>query len=493
VRDFLEEAKKIVSIPSVSADGNEELANWLIERMNIGGLKTQLQPVTHSLDHISKRQFNVIGILGDPLVNAKIKRGLLLNTHIDTVGPGLLGNWTENEGNPFRAMVKENKFFGLGAADVKLDFLCKLRAVEKFREKKLKQPIYLVGTCGEEVGMFGAKYLIQSKALNPKYVLVGEPSELSVVYAHKSLNIFKVNIGFQMIARDAKGFNRRIFIESFGKSAHGSYPHLGVNAIHQLMDLIRDSAEQGYEMKFVRFEGGETSNKVPDHAITEFYLTAHQFEDYKRFFRDLVTQTGMENAFRLETGGGEDVGIRFIPDSVFECTTRISDLFRRISLQFGKITDPTFNPAHSTVNFGQMKQTLGGLEMYLDLRILPDQSSEDIEKEILKEVREIANDYSMLNVSGAKLRGNSALGMTLDHELVRICKDAMLAAGLPVKLDKKATSTEAALYFKAGYEAVIFGPGVSHGNSHSPNEFQLLDHLDAATAFYEKVIERVCL
>ena len=140
-----------------------------------------------------------------------------------------------------------------------------------------------------------------------------------------------------------------------------------------------------------------------------------------------------------------------------------------------------------------MKQTLNGLEMYLDLRILPDQSAEEIEKEILKEIRALASEYSMLNVSAVKTRGNSALGMTLDHELVRICKDAMLAAGLPVKLDKKATSTEAALYFKSGYEAVIFGPGVSHGNSHSPNEYQLLDHLDAATAFYEKVIERVCL
>lgn len=493
MRDFIDEAKKIVSIPSVSADGNEELANWLVDRMKMGGLKTQVQNVTHSLDHVSKRQFNVIGILGDPLVNSKIKRGLLLNTHIDTVGPGLLANWTETEGNPFHAVIKGNKFFGLGSADVKLDFLCKLRAVEKFRERKLKHPVYLVGTCGEEIGMFGAKYLIQSKALNPKYVLVGEPSELSVVYAHKSLNIFKVNIGFQMVAKDAKGFNRRIFIESFGKSAHGSYPHLGVNAIHQLMDLIRDSAEQGYEMKFVRFEGGETVNKVPDRATAEFYLTAHQFEDYKRFFRDLVAQTGMEKSFRLDAGGGEDVGIRFIPDTVFECATRVSDLFRKISLQFAKITDTSFNPAHSTVNFGQMKQTMNGIEMYMDLRILPDQSAEEIEKEILKEIGTIAGEYSMLNVSGAKLRGNSALGMTLDHELVRICKDAMLAAGLPVKLDKKATSTEAALYFKAGYEAVIFGPGVSHGNSHSPNEYQLLDHLDAATAFYEKVIERVCL
>ncbi len=32
MRDFLEEAKKIISIPSVSVDGNEELANWLMDQ-----------------------------------------------------------------------------------------------------------------------------------------------------------------------------------------------------------------------------------------------------------------------------------------------------------------------------------------------------------------------------------------------------------------------------------------------------------------------------
>jgi acetylornithine deacetylase/succinyl-diaminopimelate desuccinylase-like protein len=490
---FQEEIKKIISIPSVSSDGNEVLANWLVDRMNAAGLKAQLQPVTHSLENVSKRQFNVIGILGDPLVNQKIKQGLLLNTHIDTVGTGLLSNWTECGENPFQATFKENRIYGLGTADVKLDFLCKLRAVEKFREKKLKQPIYLVGTCGEEIGMFGAKYLIQSKALNPKYVLVGEPSDLNVVYAHKSLNIFKATIGFQMLAKDAKGFNRRIVIESFGKSAHGSYPHLGTNAIHQLMDLIRDSIDQGYEMRFVRIEGGETTNKVPDRAVAEFYLTAHQFEDYKRFFGDLVEQTGMKDSFRMEAGGGDDVGIRFMPDSVFDCAARISDHFRKVANQFAKISDDTFTPPHSTVNFAQMKRSLNGIEIFMDLRVLPDQSPEEIEKGILSEIRAIGADYPMLNVACIKQRGNSALGMTLNHELVRICKDAMLAAGLPVKLDKKATSTEAALYFKAGYEAVIFGPGLSVGNSHSPNEFQITEHLDAATAFYERVIERVCL
>lgn len=209
MKRILEDARKMIRINSVTANGNEELANFVHGMMHERGLKAQLQMVTHSQDELSKRQFNVIGILGDPLVDRKIRKGLLLNTHLDTVGPGLPENWTETGGDPFAATIKDGKIFGLGSADVKLDFLCKLRAVEKFREKKLKMPVYLVGTCGEELGMFGAKYLIKSGALNPKFVLVGEPSDLKVVYAHKCLSLFRVTVGYQQVERDARGYNRQ--------------------------------------------------------------------------------------------------------------------------------------------------------------------------------------------------------------------------------------------------------------------------------------------
>ena len=490
---FLEECKQLIRIKSVTTDGNEEIANYLFEKMKQIGLDTKLQPVSHSLEGVSKKQFNVIGILGDPLVDRKTKKGLLLNTHLDTVAPGVLKNWTETHGDPFSPIVKDGKIFGLGSADVKLDFLCKLHAIEKFREKKLKMPIYLVGTCGEEMGMFGAKYLIQSGVLNPKYVVVGEPSELKVVYSHKSLNIFKVSIGYQIHAKDTKGFNRKVSIKSLGKSAHGSYPHLGVNAIHRLLDLLRSSIEQGYDMKFLSLSGGETTNKVPDESQAVFYLTSHQFEDYKRFFKTHVTTTGEEPYFEVEFSNIEDTGLKFIPDSAFDALTQISDHFKKLTYQFSKVTDSTYDPAHSTINFGLMKNTPQGFELSFDLRILPDQDATAIKDQILKDIQGIAVHFPQLNIQASLARSNPGLNMTLEHDLVRICKDSMLTAGLDVKLDKKATSTEASLYFRAGYEAVIFGPGRSHGNSHSPNEFNYLEHLEKATLFYEKLIERVCL
>jgi succinyl-diaminopimelate desuccinylase len=489
-----EEAKKIIRINSVTENGNEELANYLSTLLKSRGFhKVQLQQVSHSIDGISKRQFNVIAVIGDSLVDRKIKKGLLLNTHLDTVSPGIFENWSETSGDPFALTAKDGKIFGLGTADVKLDFLCKMRAAEKFKEKKLKMPIYLVGTCGEEVGMFGAKYLIKSGALNPKHVMVGEPSELKVIYAHKCLNIYRVSIHYQQTEKDARGFNRKIDLVTLGKSAHGSYPHLGVNAIHASFEFLQKAMANGFEIRFTHMEGGDTVNKVADRSAIQFYLTSHALEDFKRFFRDYVRSTQQEKMFKVELGGIGESGVKFLPDELFSCTLDVVEVFKKVAKDFEKVKDNTYNPAHSTVNFGRLVKTSNGIEVMFDLRLLPDLTPESIEQHIKGEVQKIASKFPSMNIAVKLERENPSLNMQLDNPWLQMCKEAMVSAGLQPVFDKKATSTEAAQYFQAGYDAVIFGPGLSHGNSHSPNEFNYFEHLEKATLFYEKLIERVCL
>ena len=148
--NFLEHAEKIVRIHSVSEDGNEEIATYLQGLMQRSGFKTMLQEVTHSLENVSRHQYNVIGTMGDPLVDHTTKKGLLLNTHIDTVSPGIKSYWTECNQDPYQLTIKDGKLFGLGSADVKLDMLCKLKACEKYKDRRLKMPIYLVGTCAKK-------------------------------------------------------------------------------------------------------------------------------------------------------------------------------------------------------------------------------------------------------------------------------------------------------------------------------------------------------
>jgi succinyl-diaminopimelate desuccinylase len=431
--------------------------------------------------------------LGDPLVDRKIRKGLLLTTHLDTVGPGLSENWTETGGDPFAATVKDGRIFGLGAAEAKLDYLCKVFAAAKFREKKLRMPIYLVGSCGEEAGMFGARYLIKAGTLNPKFVLVGSPTGLKAVYAHKSHLIFRVAISYQQIERDARGFNRRIDLHGFGKAAHAAYPHLGVNAIEDSMAFLQTAADNGFELRFTKFDGGDTVNQVPDRSLMQFYLTSHQFEDFKRFFREIVRAQGKERAFRVELGGVGDTGVRFLPDALFPCLTAVSGFFKGMAADFAKVADAAYDPPHSTISLGRLRQGLSGVTLEFDTRLLPDLVLDEIEKHVQQGIQKIASGYPNLNVTVSRERVNPGLRMTPEHELVRLCRDTMEDAGIAPALDRKSTATEAAQYFQAGYEAVVFGPGASIGNSHSPNESCALAQVEQAVDFYERLIERVCL
>src|SRR5690606_4245789 len=130
---LLIEAQKIIQINSMSHLGNEELVNYLISLFQEAGVEHKLQHVTHSMEDVSKRQFNIIGIIGDPLVDRKTKKGLLLVSNLDTVSSGSKEYWTETSGNPFSGEIKNENLYGLGAS-TKIDFLCKLFAAKKMKE-----------------------------------------------------------------------------------------------------------------------------------------------------------------------------------------------------------------------------------------------------------------------------------------------------------------------------------------------------------------------
>lgn len=496
MKKLLEESKRIIGIRSVCVDGNEEAANYVATLMQSHGLKTQLQQVTHSFENISKRQFNVIGVLGDPLVDRKTRKGLLLCSRLDTDSPGVLENWTATPGGPFAASVKDGRIFGLGASQGKLDLLCKLHAIARLRERKLRMPIYLVGTCGGELGMLGAKYLIKSLSLNPKYVAVGGASDLKIVTSHKSFNAYRITVAYQQVERDARGFNRQAALHVLGRSAHGATPELGVSAIQRMMDVLVRATEAGFEMRYTELGGGETVDKVPDRATAKLYLSSHQLEDFKRFFADVTRSQGWERAFSLELGGLGEAGIRFLPDAIFPCINDVMGFFRLLAGQLQAHVDGAYAPAHSTVNLGKLSQRTGAVELSFDLRLLPSVPESEVDLAIQQGIRQLATHYSNLNVTVVRERMSPALVVPEDSDWVKVCRSARKSAeveGAEVELSRDAVSSEAALFFQAGYDAVVFGAGRASDNGHSPNEFNLLDQLDQSVRVYEKLIEQVCL
>ncbi|MEM3492161.1 MAG: M20 family metallopeptidase [Nitrososphaerota archaeon] len=149
--------------------------------------------------------------------------GLLLSGHIDVVPAGDPSLW---ESPPFEPKIHDGKLYGRGASDMKSAVAAIVKAIENYKNTRLKRGIIFAATAGEEIGCDGLQALISDgkiKKRDAQYGVIGEPTDLKVVRAHKGGTVFRITF--------------------HGKSAHSSRPELGVNAIENASRFILEVAE----------------------------------------------------------------------------------------------------------------------------------------------------------------------------------------------------------------------------------------------------------
>ncbi|WP_372898301.1 M20 family metallopeptidase [Stieleria sp.] len=100
---------------------------------------------------------------------------------------------------PFDAVVSDDRVYGRGACDMKGSLAAMLSAVARVDARQQTAPIWMVCTADEEVGFNGAKHLVdhcdgyrELVRADPVSV-IGEPTEMNVVYAHKGIQGFTVH------------------------------------------------------------------------------------------------------------------------------------------------------------------------------------------------------------------------------------------------------------------------------------------------------------
>jgi acetylornithine deacetylase/succinyl-diaminopimelate desuccinylase-like protein len=201
---------------------------------------------------------NVTGTIdGDPAGPV-----ILLNGHLDTVE--LCGGWTMD---PYGCIVEGNRFYGLGACDMKGGCAALLIALEAFTAQKapFSGKIVYSFVCDEE-GPFGlgTNALIRDGIINGSMdvALITEPSS---AFAGGT---------YPCICLGARGgWNYRVKVT--GRSSHGASPELGINAVSEaarlLLELERtelpDHEKLGAgSMCCIDFEGGGAALSVPDRA-----------------------------------------------------------------------------------------------------------------------------------------------------------------------------------------------------------------------------------
>ncbi|MGL9722902.1 acetylornithine deacetylase [Sodalis sp. (in: enterobacteria)] len=235
--------------PTISAtdaaldQSNEALITLLAGWFRDLGFQVEVQPVPGT-----RNKFNMLASIGSG------PGGLLLTGHSDTV-PFDDGRWTRD---PFVLTEHDNKLYGLGTADMKGFFAFVLDSLRDIDAATLKKPLYVLATADEETSMAGAGYFARSSQLRPDCAIIGEPTSLTPVRAHKGHLSNAVTV--------------------MGQSGHSSDPARGVNAIEVMheaisqLKLLRDSLQTRYHhpafvipyptMNFGHIHGGDAANRI---------------------------------------------------------------------------------------------------------------------------------------------------------------------------------------------------------------------------------------
>lgn len=253
--DWLE---KLIAFDTTSRLSNLALINEVADYLTTIGLSPWL---VHNESGDKANLFVTI-----PAANGSTAGGLILSGHTDVV-PVDGQNW---HSDPFVAMIRDERLYGRGSTDMKGFIASVLAAVPAMQGARLQQPLHVALSYDEEIGCLGAPVLLAELAkrdIRPQYCIVGEPTNMQMVVAHKGIHTFCCEVQ--------------------GKSAHSSQTPQGVNAIEYAARLIvfinqlaqqlqhRADLDHAFDMPFSTIgtnliRGGNAINTVPNYCAFEF-------------------------------------------------------------------------------------------------------------------------------------------------------------------------------------------------------------------------------
>ena len=202
--------EKWVSFDTVSRDSNLALLDWTEAYLSNLGIQCS-------------RTYDDTGLKANlwatlPAHNGESKvGGIVLSGHTDVV-PVDGQAW---DTDPFKVEIKDGKAFGRGVTDMKSFGATALMMVPELLKRKLKQPVHLAFSYDEEVGCIGVRRMIAqmvAEGYRPAGCIVGEPTGMQVVIAHKGKHAYKTTV--------------------HGFEAHSSLTPLGVNAVEIACEFV---------------------------------------------------------------------------------------------------------------------------------------------------------------------------------------------------------------------------------------------------------------
>jgi acetylornithine deacetylase len=233
-RPAIEILRRLVGRDTTSARSNLLLIEDVADYLDGHGIKVRLSGTDTSV------KANLFATIGPEQPG-----GIVLSGHSDVV-PVAGQPWTDD---PFRLTERDGRLYGRGATDMKGFIACALALVPQLARLRLKQPVHLAFSYDEEVGCVGVRSLIAligNELPRPRLAIIGEPTEMRVVNAHKGISSQTTTVT--------------------GRDGHSSRPHAGVNAVAYAAEIIaflnRLAEEYGRPGSDPRFDPPGTSFNV---------------------------------------------------------------------------------------------------------------------------------------------------------------------------------------------------------------------------------------
>ena len=196
----------LIGFDTTSCNSNLELICYVEDYLSQYGVKSIL------VNDESGGKANLYATIGP-----SDRGGVMLSGHTDVV-PVEGQHWNSD---PFVLTQLGDKVFGRGSADMKGFIACVLGWVPQMAAAELETPIHIALSYDEEVGCIGVRRLLdlmKNMPVVPSMAIIGEPTNMEIVVAHKGKRAIRVNVR--------------------GASAHSAYPTEGVNAVEVAAQLI---------------------------------------------------------------------------------------------------------------------------------------------------------------------------------------------------------------------------------------------------------------
>jgi acetylornithine deacetylase len=203
---FTSIAEKLIAFNTVSRNSNLELIDTASGMLAAAGAAVRF---TYDRDRTKANLFATIG----PQQNG----GLVLSGHTDVV-PVEGQEWSSD---PFTPVIRNGRLFGRGAADMKGFIAVALALAPEFAAMSLRRPVHFAFSFDEEVGCTGVRHLLadlHATGLKPALAVIGEPTEMRIVSAHKSGSVIETMFR--------------------GREGHSSAPALGASAVMMAGEFI---------------------------------------------------------------------------------------------------------------------------------------------------------------------------------------------------------------------------------------------------------------